>query len=146
LGLAHRAMKNLEYIERSFDSGADVHVVTQILTSLQAILVLPYEVDCFDANEQQPISSYPEWIPKIDTYKKRPCNNLGTLLWHVRNAIAHRRLHFSSESRKPSEVVIRFSDEFTDRNTRQTQQWEMEIRGDLLREFGKILSRMLGGS
>jgi hypothetical protein len=43
MGLAYRAVKNLENIKCTYEAEADVHVVTQAIISLQAILVFPWE-------------------------------------------------------------------------------------------------------
>jgi len=40
LGFAERTRKNLAHIERGFDAGADVHVVTLLANSLLGLIVL----------------------------------------------------------------------------------------------------------
>ena len=43
LGFAERTKKNLLHIEHAYESGHDVHVVTQIVTSTLGLIVFPWE-------------------------------------------------------------------------------------------------------
>lgn len=42
-GFADRTRKNLLFIEQAYESGNDVHVVTQIVTSSLGLIVFPWE-------------------------------------------------------------------------------------------------------
>jgi hypothetical protein len=42
-GFSERVRKNLLYLNLAKKSGADVHVVTQLITSLLGLIVYPYE-------------------------------------------------------------------------------------------------------
>ena len=134
-GLAERAIKNLETIMRAYEVGEDVHVVTQVILSLQAIVVFPLESQSFQEIQRRPLSDVTElWKIKTDTYKDK-CVTWGSLIRHVRNAISHRRLLFSSDSRLLKEVTIEFTDIFGDKKKGIQSRWVAEIRGDCLYTF-----------
>jgi len=42
-GFRERVLKNLEYLNSEREMGADVHVVTELITSLLGLIVFPYE-------------------------------------------------------------------------------------------------------
>ena len=42
-GFSARTLKNLAYLDAARDEGADVHVVTQLVTSLLGLIVFPYQ-------------------------------------------------------------------------------------------------------
>lgn len=66
LGFAHRTRKNLDYIERAYAAGDDVHVVTQLALSLLGLIVYPKErklverVKTLKLNELQ-AKGWPTW-------------------------------------------------------------------------------------
>jgi hypothetical protein len=132
LGFAYRTRRNLEQIEADARAGEDVHVVTQLIVSLLGLIVFPWEHQ-FDLSinslslESLSKEGWPDW--KII---KGSCDTVGDLIRHLRNAIAHRRLHFSSDSRVLEEVMIRFSDSKS-KNTEP--YWSAEISAKDLRTF-----------
>ena len=138
LGFAKRTLKNLENIERALSVGADVHVVTQLMLSLLGLVVFPWEKQSFERLAQWPLDTFVyrsapgmKWNITCDTYPRR-CNNYKELLYHVRNAVSHRHVVFSSNSRDINEVSINFSDEDPSRRERQ---WSADISAVDLREF-----------
>lgn len=110
LGFAQRTRKNLHNIEVAFEQGYDVHIVTQIASSLLGLIVFPCEqglvggvadlkmVDL--ANE-----GWPQWEITLGD-----ANTLGQLIRRLRNATAHGRMSFSSDSRIPEDVYIQVED------------------------------------
>lgn len=142
-GIADRVKKNLTFIMRARADGADVHEVTQLLLSLLGLIVFPVE-DRRRANKAAfsrvsladlAADGWPNWQFTIGG-----SNSLGDLLWHLRNAVAHRRLHFSCDSRDIADVEI----EFTDRkNDSDTDYWGATINAQKLREFVLLLSDYL---
>lgn len=142
-GLAERAIKNLETIMRAYEVGGDVHVVTQVILSLQAIVVFPWESKAFQQIQGRPLSDVAAlWQIKTDTYNEK-CVTLGLLIRHVRNAISHRGLLFSSDSRLLKDVTIEFTDRFEDKKKGIHYLWVAEIRGDFLYEFCHYLLQFL---
>lgn len=129
-GFAWRTLKNLENIHRAYQVGADVHVVTQLMLSLQGMLVFPMEQEhAFGLLAEIPLNhfeSYPwckGWNIITDTYKTKVVT-VFHLVRHVRNAVSHRGVLFSSDSRDMTEVQIRFED----RNPHNPEQiWQAEI-------------------
>jgi len=106
LGFAERTRKNLEYIEAAFSRGEDVHVVTQLVTSLLGLVVFPWEKKFGEyvytlKLDQLATKGWPQW-----QMVGRDCETLGQLLRLLRNAVAHGNLVFSSDSRHIEEVTV----------------------------------------
>lgn len=112
--LARLTKKNLEYIRRAFKRGEDVHVVTQLATSLLSLVILPRE-QYLEKNiwgcklDDLAKEHWPQWTITLDQAKPKT-STLGHLTRHVRNASAHGRITFSSDSRYLSDVVITVED------------------------------------
>lgn len=132
LGFAARTRTNLKCIESAFDDGADVHVVTQLALSLLGLIVFPWE-----KNFAQKVTSlsldclvnqgWPQWEISIGA-----CDTLGRLIKHLRNAVAHGRVRFSSDSRNIEEVAI----DFADCNPGEDRpNWRARIQAKDLRDF-----------
>jgi hypothetical protein len=134
LGFAHRTLKNLENIERAFEVGADVHVVTQVMLSLLGLVVFPWEKRSFERLLTWSIGTSLVgadryvWTITKDTYPEK-CDSIGQLLRHLRNAVSHNRVVFSSDSRKIEDVSV----QFTDLNGQR--EWCAQITAVDLREF-----------
>lgn len=129
LGFAARTRKNLEYIEQAYGS-ADVHCVTQIANSLLGLIVFPYEKR-FDLHvkdlklRELAARGWPQW-----QLLKGECETLGDLIHHLRNAVAHGHLKFSSDDREPARVAIIVEDYKKDK-----LYWYAQIKADDLRTF-----------
>ena len=142
-GIAQRVQKNLAFITSARNMGADVHVVTQLLLSLLGLVIFPYEelrrqnryaLSEISLHELQS-EGWPNWnftISKSDS--------LGDLLFHVRNAISHRRLFFSSDSRALEDVEITFRDRKT---SQAPDDWAAQIPAKDLQLFVDLLSEFL---
>jgi hypothetical protein len=116
LEFARRARQNLKFIEEAAAQypDADVYVVTQLTLFLLGAIVFPKEKLLLDQIERTPLTSlttkgWPEWrITRDDPAK--PTRTLGDLLRHVRNAVAHGRITFTSDSPRMEEVGILIED------------------------------------
>jgi HEPN pEK499 p136 len=126
LGFAARCKKNLLYIEQAKQSGHDVHVVTQIITSSLGLIVFPWEKKAdlkirgtllSDLDE----STWPTWD------ETKPSKGVGQLIHNLRNAIAHGNIQFSSDDREASNVVVTFRSESGD--------WKATISAQDLKNF-----------
>jgi hypothetical protein len=122
--------------------GADVHIVTQLVISLQGLIVFPYEQlrrsgVSFEGHKLKDLRKHgwPEIVPFLGE-----SNNLGDLLFHLRNAIAHRRVEFDSDSRVMSEVNITFRD----RKTKAIEDnWGVTINAEALHQFVLCFSQLI---
>jgi DNA-binding MarR family transcriptional regulator len=110
LGFAARTCENLDCIERAFKDKASGHVVTQLVSSLLGLIVFPHEKR-FDASlkeirlDRLAAEGWPRW-----EILKGKCETLRTLVHKLRNAVAHGRLRFSSDSRQIEEVAVEVED------------------------------------
>ena len=132
LGFAERTKKNLAAIEAAASNGQDVHLVTQVVTSLLGLVAFPWEKNASAAVNSQSLAKLvekgcPQWTFSLGT-----CATLGDLAKHLRNAIAHGRFSFSSESRDLAEVTIEFEDW---KPKASVAHWRASIRADQLHEF-----------
>jgi hypothetical protein len=134
-GFRERVLKNLEYLNSEREMGADVHVVTELITSLLGLIVFPYEeikergyssFERYKLNDL-PDSEWPSWKIEIGS-----SDNLADLVRHLRNAISHRRIYFSSDSRRPEDVDVRFRD---CKNPKGPADWGAIINAAQLRRF-----------
>jgi hypothetical protein len=139
LEFARRARQNLRFIEEAAAHypDADVYVVTQLTLSLLGAIVFPKEKLLLDQIERTPLTSlttkgWPEWKITRDDLAK-PTSTLGDLLRHVRNAVAHGRITFTSDSPRMEEVGILIEDK-KDRKDSEPY-WCAEIQAPHLRTF-----------
>lgn len=142
-GFARRVNKNLDFMITARESGEDIHIATQLTCSLLGLIVFPYEhfkqtraldftnLALLDLVEK----GWPKWIFHIG----RP-ESLDNHLYHLRNALSHRRIRFSSDDRSLAEVVITFSDRPP---SKECDNWSASINGSDLLEFVKRLSKLI---
>ncbi len=110
LGFAHRTLKNLRRIETAYTDDDDVHVVTQRVLSLLGVVVFPWAEGVEQNIKKLRLEGLgPKGWPTWDIFLGES-KTLGELLGHLRNAVAHRRLRFTSDSPDPSNVSIEFED------------------------------------
>ena len=112
LGFAQRTRKNLAYMNLAFDDGRDVHVVTQLVSSLLGLVVFFFERDLLEFAATMPLANLEikGWPHVTITMGAEKCSTLKDLISHLRNAVAHGRIHFSSDSREMQQVRIVFED------------------------------------
>jgi hypothetical protein len=140
-GLAQRTIKNLEFMRRAHENGENVHIVTQVVNSLLCLLVFPQqkEKDFFEAFESVTLRSPLDLGAAHDTVPGFPdltslrvrqfecCEHLSDFFRHLRNAISHRRIEFSSDSHDLHEVMLRLTD------GRSCTNWDIDLSAhDLL--------------
>ena len=134
--IARRTQRNLEHIKREFDrkgEDSNVHVVTQLVNSLLGMVVLPREKYLEVRNDATNWKClveqdyWPEWHITKGTAK-----TLGELIRHIRNAAAHGRITYSSDSRYLDQVTITVEDSKDDG---KSIYWSAKIRGDKLYDF-----------
>jgi DNA-binding MarR family transcriptional regulator len=110
LRFAARTRENLQCIERAFQDKNGGHVAAQLVSSLLGLIVFPHEKH-FDASLKElrlhrlAAEGWPRW--KI---LRGTCETLGVLVDRLRNAAAHGRIRFSSESPQIEDVAIEVED------------------------------------
>lgn len=143
LGFADRTRKNLEALEAAASKGADVHLVTQVTTSLLSLVAFPWEKKVSDAINTKGLArlveaGWPAWDLLLGD-----AQTLGDLARSLRNAIAHGRFSFSSESRSLTDVEVTFEDW---KPHATAAHWRARIRADQLREFCVRFIELVSGS
>ena len=128
-GLVERSMKNLIALEHIARIGADVHLITQLITTLQALIVFPKERAEFGNKYKVPLSQLHEW-PAFDHQHQGKVATLADLLIALRNSISHAGIRFSSESRNYVEVNLTFFNRY-----KGNLVWEGSINALELRTF-----------
>lgn len=137
-GLVERSMKNLAALETMASIGADVHLVTQLVLSLLALVVFPRERAGFgDAYSLLLKDLEARGWPKWDHHEGK-LSTLRELLIAVRHAVSHGNVAFSSEGRAYDDVYL----EFTNRYQGQTK-WRGGINASDLRVFCDLLGKYI---
>jgi len=130
---AKRTRMNLEYIESASRRGEDVHVVTQLANSLLGLIVFPWEKEFVKYIRELKLDELEKdgW-PRIEVTIGH-CQTLHDLVRHLRNAVAHGHLEFSSDSRDASTVTITAED-YRKKNG-SPANWRARIGAKSLGEF-----------
>ncbi len=126
LGFALRTRKNLDFVLEASKRDEDVHTVTQLANSLLGLLVFLHEGPLDKQIRRMQMShleskGWPTWEFRAGSSK-----SLGDHLRHLRNAIAHRGIKFSTESRELKDVLFVMADQ---------DNWHVAISGDRLHHF-----------
>lgn len=139
---SRRTRSNFEFIEKtkSGDPTAPVYAVTQLTLSLLGIVVFPYErIDhpgiLAKTVDEMMTEGWFGWSVILDCPKKgrSRTNTLRDLLFHLRNAVAHGRLTFSSDSARIADVVVTAEDQPNSEGA--VVNWRAEITGPALKHF-----------
>jgi hypothetical protein len=112
---AERTIKNYHYLKKAQkNQGAKIHVVTHLANSLLGLVIFPWEDKLVEKLADKALASlttkgkkWPEWNVQKG---KEITSTLRDLLKHLRNAIAHRHLRFSSDSAVLREVELTVED------------------------------------
>ena len=135
---ALRTQKNLEHVANSAINGEDVHPVTQAILALLGIVIFPWETSAFDIVKKStlPALSANGW-PRWKMSGARRVIELGDLIEVLRNAIAHGNIEFDSDSIRPADVAISFTNI---PKGKKTSDWVGTIMGDQLIDFCCLFS------
>jgi HEPN pEK499 p136 len=146
-GIRDRTLKNLEFLYAARVMGADVHIVTALLTSLLGLIVFPCQQiqeskdtkDKFKTFKLEELekNGWPKWNISPSS---RPTEDLHELISHLRNAVSHRRVIFSSDAKDLKKVKVRFSDR---KNRDGPDDWDATINAAELHVFVTLFARML---
>ena len=134
LELARRTRKNLDFIRKARRKRENVLEVTQLVISLLALIVHPWERHSAGKFWNVKMSAlvkqdWPEW--EI-AYGHRRCRNLGDMTRRVRNAMSHGYISFSSDSPCLSQVSMVMRDR---KPPNPEFFWEARISGEGLYLF-----------
>ena len=132
LEFANRTLKNLRHVETASENGEDVHVVTQLANSLLGLVVFPWERNFVAHIESLKLidlaaRGWPKWKIAVGS-----CMTLGELTRHLRNAVAHGRITYSSDGRSDLTVILTVTD---CRVKNAAPYWKASIRASDLRQF-----------
>lgn len=136
-GIRERVAKNLEFLHsaREANQNAQVHIVTELITSPLGLIVFPYQEIVESGYTSFKNVDLDDLVPgdsSIWYFTIGSSKNLHDHIRHLRNALSHRRIYFSSDSRKLKEVEIRFHDR---QNAKANVDWEVTVAADDLKEF-----------
>jgi hypothetical protein len=136
LVFAKSTRDNLRFIEDAERAEHDVHRVIQITLSLLGIVVIPTEKLLLPHTKHMTMlkmahEGWPTWKITLDT-GERKTRTLADLLRHLRNAVAHGRLKFTSGCPDPAKVYITAEDKLSKSSP---INWRARIRADQLRTF-----------
>jgi hypothetical protein len=143
-GIRDRTLKNLDFIISARTMGADVHVITALITSLLGLIIFPYQeiqdtgAADFKNYDLETLSEY-GW-PKWNFGKNSSCHNLHDLVRHLRNSASHPRIIFGSHSRELSQVDVLFFDR---KNPKGPDDWDATINAAELHAFVLLFARFL---
>lgn len=129
---ARRTKANLEFMQAARAEGADVHEVTQLANSLLGLIVFVWEKTFVEDMKKLRMKDLERkgW-PSINV-TKGASETLYDFVRHLRNAVAHGRLTFSSDSRDPREVFVQIDDCKTNETI---PYWSARIKASDLRDF-----------
>jgi hypothetical protein len=123
----------MQHIRAARLGGAGVHEVTQSTNSLLGLVVIPFQRGIVPPNvgdltlEHLSLNGWPTW-----DFELASTRTLGSLIYHLRNAVAHGRMTFSSDSAEPSEVEIVVEDW---KKNATEPYWRARISGAELQRF-----------
>ena len=83
-------------------------------------------------------AGWPRWNILLD--EKGDTNTLGKLNWHLRNAVSHRRLRFSSDHREMDKVEVGFEDA---PKANAPPNWRAKINAADLNLFCDLLIKLM---
>lgn len=137
---ARRTLKNLRYLEDAHKRGEDVHIVTQLANSLLGLIVFPWEKNFVSRIETLAVADFaakgwPNWNVTLGS-----CSTLGELARHVRNAVAHGHIFYSSDGYSDFTVVLTVTDCHPKSGT---PHWRASIRAEDLRRFCERLIELI---
>ncbi|MPY73434.1 MAG: hypothetical protein GEU87_04170 [Alphaproteobacteria bacterium] len=142
-GFARRVRKNLDFMIVARENDEDIHIVTQLTCSLLGLIVFPYghfrRVGFLDFKtlslDDLVEDGWPAWAFHVGESE-----SLDKHLSHLRNALSHRRVCFSSDNRSLAGVEVTFWDR---PNEKAPDNWSASIDGAGLLEFVERLSTLI---
>lgn len=141
---ARRTLANIKALE-SLPSQCNVYPVTHLATSLLGLVVFPWETNVIQGLKKKRLAQlyadgWPRW--NILLPKDNGRTTLRDLAYHLRNAAAHGRVEFSSDSQEYQEVSLVVEDW---KPGDQQAYWRAEISADQLRCFCSRLAALILG-
>jgi hypothetical protein len=135
----------LDHVLETARENPELHPVTQLANSLLGLVVFPYEREVVKILAERKLSSldgWPKWDVQLDASEpSKRTTTLGRLLWHLRNAAAHGRLTFSSDSTELAAVRLVIEDKINSSNA--PVNWRAEISAADLESFCRRLAKLI---
>jgi len=130
--------RNFEFVVEAAEHDPDLnlHVVTQLTNSLLGLVVFPKERSLLARTQTKTLDDlskegWPCWTVTLDDVRE-PTLTLANIVYHLRNAVAHGRLTFTSDSHQLDEVALIVED----RKPKASQPyWRAQIGARDLRDF-----------
>jgi HEPN pEK499 p136 len=141
LGFAERTRTNLRLAMEQAKHG-DMHVVTELTLSLLGLVIFPVERHLEEISAQEVVAGNPHWPQWHVTLGEEYSRTLADLSKRVRNAAAHRRIMFSSDSRDLAEVFVEMEDYLA---KQPVPFWRADIRADHLHRFCDQFAKYIDG-
>jgi ADP-ribosylglycohydrolase len=142
---AQRTLANLDHVLGTARENPELHPVTQLANSLLGLVVFPYQREVVKVLAERELSSldgWPKWDVQLDDSEpSKRTTTLGRLLWHLRNAAAHGRLTFSSDSTELGSVRLVIEDKPNGSNV--PVNWRAEISAADLESFCRRLAKLI---
>jgi hypothetical protein len=137
-GFARFGLKNLEFIEQAVKSNPaiELHPVTQLALSLLGVIVFQHAGGSIQKNPKVNDAKLSSLDSQWTTLPS--CDTVGQLVEHLRHAVAHGHVKFSSASHQYDEVTISFCN-----NPQSPTKWTGSIKADSLRKFCYQLMELL---
>jgi hypothetical protein len=132
LVFAQHTRQNLEISDDLLQANPDFHHVTHLVNSLLGLIVFLKEKQ-FDREiaDLELDKLVQEGWPRIEMSGEK-CATLGRLVYHLRNATAHGRMRYSSDSRDRKQVVVKVEDY---KPNQLSPYWSASMDADQLRDF-----------
>lgn len=137
-------------MKAAYDRNEKVHLVTQLVTSLLGLIILPKE-QYFKENflsvnlEDLYSEGWPQWDIQIDKPPKNrsKTKRLRELITHIRNSSAHGHITFDDQPESPHLHEVKIVMEDGPQSDPWKPDWRTEIRGHELYKFCILFSEYI---
>lgn len=142
-GFIQRTRTNLELVERFYAEQSEGHVITQLTNSLLGIIIYPWEHEGLGPLKSMEMSTlglegWPDQILKLGDSK-----SIGEFIKHMRNAVAHGRIIFSSDSHDLGKITLTFEDR---KSKHKPVEWQVSFGGKQLHQFCEKFMELIENS
>lgn len=139
---SERTLRNLDAIHELGRAGKDVYPVTQLWNSLLGLIVLPRESDEIRIPRWRMSRLYAEGWPRITLSEGHENMKLSSLVWNLRNAVAHFNVTFMADhEHEISSITVWTSATDSDgRPIKSSRDWEARIDIDDLERLARKIA------
>lgn len=139
---SQRTLRNLDAIGALDRAGEDVYPVTQLWNSLLGLVVLPRERDEIRLPKWRMSRLYAEGWPRITLSEGHENMTLSSLVWNLRNAVAHFNVTFMADhEHEISSIRVWNAEVDSDgRPIKDSRGWEARIDVDDLERLARKIA------